>query len=161
MAKTYTKTFDFGKIAYDGKNKSNLVQLDVTLKIDGQKTIFSVSGDVWQANMKDIIMGGQCLDEIWKDFSGELEDPTLFKQIMRLWEKFHLNDMHAECEHQERRGETWVSNPGAVCPDCGYKLGSAWTYRAIPKPYLCDIIRLLDVPPQEQLQIIRLAKKNK
>src|ERR1700735_872842 len=38
--------------------------------------------------------------------------------------KWHLNTMHAECEHQELRGETWKHNPGIVCLDCGYKLGS-------------------------------------
>lgn len=158
MDKIYTKTFDFGKVAYNGKNKSNLVRLNVTLEVKDGKTNFSASGEVWQSNMRDIVMGGQCLDSIWTEFSGQLENPTLFKQIMRLWEKFHLNDMHAECEHQEKRGETWATHPGAECPDCGYKLGSAWLYRAIPKPYLADIITLLDVPPQEQLQIIKLAK---
>lgn len=46
--------------------------------------------------------------------------------------KWHLNDMHAECEHQEARGETYQTHPNAVCPDCGYKLGSAWTKRELP-----------------------------
>ena len=45
---------------------------------------------------------------------------------------WHLNDMHAECEHQQARGETYQSHPGAVCPDCGYKLGSAWKKRELP-----------------------------
>lgn len=46
--------------------------------------------------------------------------------------RWHLNDMKAECEHQEARGETWTKNPGAVCPDCGYKLGSRWLARELP-----------------------------
>lgn len=46
--------------------------------------------------------------------------------------KWHLNDMHAECEHQEARGETYTTHPLAVCPDCSYRLGSAWTKRALP-----------------------------
>lgn len=45
---------------------------------------------------------------------------------------WHLNDMHAECEHQEARGETYKTHPGAECPDCGYQLGSAWTKRDLP-----------------------------
>ena len=45
---------------------------------------------------------------------------------------YHLNDMHSECEHQEKRGETYAKNPGSVCPDCGYKLGSGWTKRELP-----------------------------
>ena len=46
--------------------------------------------------------------------------------------KYHLNDMHAECIHQEARGETYATHPGAECPDCGYKLGSAWQRRELP-----------------------------
>ena len=45
---------------------------------------------------------------------------------------YHLNDMHAQCIHQEARGETWTTHPSAVCPDCGYKLGSAWLKRELP-----------------------------
>ena len=47
--------------------------------------------------------------------------------------RWHLNDMHAECEHQEARGETDL---GAVCPDCAYRLGSAWTHRTLPAEVL-------------------------
>lgn len=46
--------------------------------------------------------------------------------------KWHLNDMHAECEHQEARGETYATHPSAECPDCGYRLGSAWRERELP-----------------------------
>ena len=45
---------------------------------------------------------------------------------------WHLNDMHAECTHQQARGETWKTHPSATCPDCGYVLGSAWTKRELP-----------------------------
>lgn len=53
---------------------------------------------------------------------------------------WHLNDMHAECEHQQARGETYAANPGAECPDCGYHLGSAWTKRALPP----EVIRFVE-----------------
>lgn len=46
--------------------------------------------------------------------------------------KWHLNDMRAECEHQEARGETWQTHPEAKCPDCGYVLGSKWLKRELP-----------------------------
>lgn len=46
--------------------------------------------------------------------------------------KWHLNDMHAECEHQEARGETFTTHPKAVCPDCGYAIGTAWLRRELP-----------------------------
>jgi len=46
--------------------------------------------------------------------------------------KWHLNDMHAECEHQEARGETYKTHPDALCPDCGYRLGFQWLKRELP-----------------------------
>lgn len=49
---------------------------------------------------------------------------------------YHLNDLHAECEHQEVRGEKYTTHPGAICPDCGYKLGSAWLKRELPPQVL-------------------------
>jgi hypothetical protein len=48
----------------------------------------------------------------------------------------HLNDLHAGCEHQDARGETYKTHPDAVCPDCGYRLGSGWTYRPLPQSIL-------------------------
>lgn len=49
------------------------------------------------------------------------------------YRKWHLNNMHPECEHQEARGETWQTHPNSRCPDCGYKLGSAWRARKLPR----------------------------
>lgn len=54
--------------------------------------------------------------------------------------KWHLNDMRAECEHQEARGETWKTHALAVCPDCGYTLGSKWLARELPP----EIVRLAE-----------------
>jgi hypothetical protein len=45
---------------------------------------------------------------------------------------YHLNDMHAECEHQRKLGWTWATHPGAPCPTCGYKLGHGWKYQPLP-----------------------------
>lgn len=42
---------------------------------------------------------GQCLDEI-----AQYIDDEQFKVIHRLWKLYHLNDMHAECEHQAELG---------------------------------------------------------
>lgn len=57
--------------------------------------------------------------------------------------KYHLNDMHAECVHQEARGETWTTHPSAECPDCGYRLGSAWTKRELPADVVKWVERLV------------------
>lgn len=47
--------------------------------------------------------------------------------------RFHLNHMHAGCEHQDARGETYDANPGAECLECGWKLGHGWHSRKLPE----------------------------
>ena len=47
--------------------------------------------------------------------------------------RFHLNNMHAGCEHQDARGETYQTDPGAECLECGWKLGHGWHSRKLPE----------------------------
>ena len=94
------RTFNFGKIDYNHTGrKENLVTVEMEYKTDGEKKRFSVSANVWNRLHTDIVAGGQCLDRIAK----HMKDPLYF-EILRLWEKYHLNDMHAECEHQASLG---------------------------------------------------------
>lgn len=160
MTKKYTKTFDFGKVAYNGKNKKNAVCLDITLKIKDNKPVFSASGEVWNSRHSDIEMGGQCIDDIYNEFKGEIENRKQFESIMGLWERNHLNDMNAGCEHQ--RALKWDidgydKHPSEPCPKCGYKYGSAWIYEPITKKDLREIVSLLNVPLHEQNSIIKMG----
>lgn len=52
---------------------------------------FSVCGDIWNARHTDIIQGGQCVDTIAKHYA---KDETT-RNICRLWEVFHLQQMDA------------------------------------------------------------------
>ena len=52
---------------------------------------FSVCGDIWNARHTDIIQGGQCVDTIVKHYA---KDETS-RNIRRLWEVFHLQQMDA------------------------------------------------------------------
>ena len=61
-----------------------------------------------------------------------------FEELLDIWQTYHLNDMQAGCQHQ------WDSRPpvGAECPECGYRYGSKWNYRPIPRhaaEYLHDL----------------------
>jgi len=89
------KYFDFGKIAFDSTRKINKVTVKVELKEKDGKEVFSVSGDVWNSKGTDIVCGGQCLDSLVPYLKGN----KTFMQIYRLWKLYHLNDMHAWCEH--------------------------------------------------------------
>ena len=58
------RTFNFGKIAYNGGRKINAVELEVELRKDEKgRDEFVASCDVWNAHHTDIICGGQCLDD--------------------------------------------------------------------------------------------------
>ena len=95
------KTFDFGKIDFEGRGrKCNAVTVDMEYKEDGDKKRFSVSASVWNSFHSDIVAGGQCLDSLQPYFK---LSPT-FTEIFRLWKLYHLNDMHAACIHQAAQG---------------------------------------------------------
>jgi hypothetical protein len=47
--------------------------------------------------------------------------------------RFHLNHMHAGCEHQDARGETFQNSPEAECLECGWKIGQRWHRRELPE----------------------------
>jgi hypothetical protein len=71
-----------------------IASVTIELKDDN---IFSASGTLHSPTDD---CGGQCLDEINTYFS---DNPT-FQKIYRLWQLYHLNDMHPECEHQHNIG---------------------------------------------------------
>lgn len=94
------KTFYFGKIDFEKKGvQNNLVTVEMEYKEDGDKKRFSVCGNVWNARRSDIVCGGQCLDTI----AEYITDPV-FSEIYRLWNLYHLNDMHPACQHQAAQG---------------------------------------------------------
>lgn len=97
------KRFNFGKIAYKGGRKINAVDVDVCYgEEDGHKT-FAASARVWNMTHTDIIVGGQCLDDI-----AEFVKDEKFNEILRLWKLYHLNDMHPGTREQEEALEEAV-----------------------------------------------------
>lgn len=94
------RTFDFGKIDFHGCGREiNRVTVEMEYKTEGEKKRFSVSANVWNHINTDVVCAGQCLDTI----APYIKDP-LYCEILRLWNAYHLNDMHPECEHQAAAG---------------------------------------------------------
>lgn len=152
------------KYFYFNKGADVRARVDVEYedKGNGQKC-FTASGTL---HTPEIECGGQCLDEI-----AQYIDDEQFKTIYRLWKLYHLNDMHPECEHQAELGwcdkaskKVSVHTPRGVelkalgwvyerehpdgllcrpCPVCGYKYGTKWLYRQIPKEDETIILQLL------------------
>lgn len=124
------------------ENRRGYVWKDGALK-DIRGNEFAASAMVYRHN--SFALGGQCLDypEVLDLIqNGKLceEDKTIYLEIFRLWKNYHLNGMNAGCEHQKKG-----TPGGGVCPICGYRYGSAWLYREIPKKDLEAIKHLFTI----------------
>lgn len=88
----------FGKI----KNPKGRRCLEVEVKIAlDQEDNFSASANVWNATHSDIIMGGQCLDEINVDELLPMYRND-FQIIKNIWKRYHLNDLQAGSPRQRK-----------------------------------------------------------
>ena len=145
------KSISFGKIAFNGKRKANEVTIDIELKYDYKnRPCFSADASVWNTRHTDIVMGGQCLDELLPFFKNNPK----FLQIHELWKKYHLNNMHAGTPEQESALKEWhvrTNQKPDFSEDCEYLMtiglyevkdpetdgnytyGSRWLYWDIPK----------------------------
>ena len=138
------KTIVLGKIDYNNSGRKNcLATLDVELqeKKDG-KLVFTASANVWNPRETDIYMGGQCVDEVAKYFRGH----KTAQKVLRIWKRWHLNDMHAGCEHQRELGwekEGYDKHPSEPCPVCGYKFGTSWNHEELPQEVIAEIKEVL------------------
>lgn len=137
---------NFGKIAYSEKAKINLVTVDVLLS--GTKApALSISGTIWNKSKTDSVRCGQCLADIKKYINS-----PLFDEIYRFWQLYHLNDMHAGTEAQEKMLDNakitdyfescnYLRDKGLYI-DNGYRFGSGWLYRSIPE---ADLNRIKEI----------------
>ena len=91
---------------------------------------------------------GQCLDTIRKYAVKKRQN---FNEILDIWSAWHLNDMHAGTERQEtalkRAGIVdydeackYLQEQG-IYEDEGYRYGSGWLYRPIPRDVLNKIFK--------------------
>ena len=101
-------TISFGKIAYDRPNrKTNEAVVQIELRECKTNagyiyTELSICGDIWNSRHTNIRCCGQCLDEI-----AEHVHTPLFREIFELWNKWHLNGLHAGTPEQEKAIKEW------------------------------------------------------
>lgn len=175
------KKFDFGRINYNGTGRRYPVTVRIALEKRGGEDIFTVKNgekvytgektpeyfEFTASGMIGARCGGQCLDEIAKHCKN-----STFMAIYRLWQKYHLNGMHAGTPEQEKALERWknagnkYSYDGACeyLKSCGlyevlytgktvgrmynnepYKYGHAWIVNDIPADDLQKINNLFEM----------------
>lgn len=62
-----SKVFKFDKIAYASSRRVNSPEVEMRLHYkdgDIKKPVLSICGNIWNATHTDIVMCGQCLDEM-------------------------------------------------------------------------------------------------
>lgn len=65
--------------------------------------------------------------------------------LRKIWTEWHLNDMNAGCQHM-RKGGSYDDRKNDVCPESGYKYGTAWLYREPTSDVIREIKRLMSLP---------------
>ncbi len=79
---------------------------------------------------------------------------ALIAKFVEVWERWHLNDMRRECEHQRAMGWTYhthrneVTHDGYPCPTCGYRIGSAWLREELPQWVVAFLVALPETDKQ-------------
>jgi hypothetical protein len=104
-----TATFKFGLVTFKGQRTRCRPTVDVRIRYDKyNRPCFSAMADVKCG--RSWVMGGQCLDSIYRDSFGMRHSPT-FKTIYGLWERNHLNDLKAAVnEEQQKLVDEFVAN---------------------------------------------------
>ena len=101
------KRENIGKVDYDGNGRKNY---DVILEWELDNGKFSMSASVWKHSHSDIVMGGQCVDDVinmvTEQYGEAYANEKRLPEKLEIWKRWHLNDMHAGCEHQRQNWDT-------------------------------------------------------
>lgn len=165
---------EFGKYAVYSRQKSNMCDVEMELRVTGgdptftmngkervytgkytpRRLEFSVCGNVWNNIHSDIVMAGQCLDDM-------PVKNLLFYEIRKLCHKYHLNTMHAGTPRQEYIVRKWeaagnrydytkvceyldsIGLRKTIWDGKDYEYGHAWLYFPIPRKDLRRIVEIM------------------
>jgi hypothetical protein len=56
----------------------------------------------------------------------------MYRRLLDIWERWHLNDMRAGCSHQRAMDWNRDEHLDKPCPICGYKYGCGWIFEPVP-----------------------------
>lgn len=141
----------------------NIFNVKVNLEKKEKGLVFSASADCGTSC-------GQCLGSIKPANEAQ-------KSLVEIWKKYHLNDMHAGTEKQEEALTKCKSNDydsqvkflksQKLYTDKGYKYGTGWLTRELPKNIeevlreLLDKIEQLEVETKQSKMYSEMDKQEK
>lgn len=132
---TINKTVRIGTQPTWGGRRASVychIEYDEERKDRGRLSITGVVGPLPSGNC--LGSSGQIDNELHRvDRYAPGWDRILVEQLRMVWNRWHLNDLQAGCEHQRADGKTYQTHPDEPCPHCGYyKLGHAWLVEEVP-----------------------------
>jgi hypothetical protein len=164
---TRTRKLEIRKIDGYGNGKNDcLVTVTLALRDTQQGPAFSALCDVWEPSRRDILLGGQAFDTV-RSLHPDIMEDRLFATVFALWEKHHLNDLHAGTPAQENaideaiREDLLPERAGfdlkvsylklvGLYVDGGHRYGSSWLYREIPEADLALIEDMIADPDRHR-----------
>lgn len=137
------KEINMGWAKFPNDSRRHKITVRAELRLNEQgKVILSMFGEIKGRAY------GQCADTIRKY---AVEKRRNFNEILDIWDAWHLNDMHAGTERQEKAlKEMGITDFDIACKylqekgiyeDEGYRYGSGWLYRPIPRTVLNKIFQ--------------------
>jgi hypothetical protein len=125
--KNFTKIINPGKVQYSNGKFPTFCKIEYK---DGKLSITGVEAPDIHGNCK-----GSCgqINPIKLDVFSDGWDEEVLTVFSIIWDKYHLNELHAECEHQAILGWTYDTHVGKNCPICGYIIGSEWKSIIVPE----------------------------
>lgn len=125
----FTRVFDLGMSDYG--------RVWVTVKWNGTRlSLIGVEGPRKDGNAKGSY--GQIVASLREDIRNGWTREAI-DRLAEIWERWHLNDMRAGCEHQRAAGWSARDMVGVTCEVCGYKFGTAWLTEEVPVAILEEL----------------------
>jgi hypothetical protein len=126
----FNKEFIFKQNGYHAEVEVSLKEYISERAVDYIE--FTASGRLYRRGV--VSTWGQCLDAI----ASVIEDAKL-QRIVEIWRRWHLNGMHAGCEHQRHLEHEASEHIGEICSVCGYSFGSSWIVEELPEDIINEI----------------------
>jgi len=95
----------------------------------------SICGAVWDRRAYDCLTCGQCADTIREHFQHDVR----VQRICDVWDRWHLNGLNAGCVHQKTGDYDKEEIRNQVCPETGYRYGSAWLVEELPQDIIDEV----------------------